>query len=61
MRKYKCGNCGLVFNEDEADTRHENIGEFWGAPAYTDFVICPKCRSDELEEYTEPDEEEENE
>ena len=57
MLKYKCGNCGLVFNEDEADTRHENIGDFWGSPSYTDFVICPKCRSDEIGEFEEGEDE----
>ena len=59
MLKYKCGNCGLVFNEDEAGTRHENIGEFWGSPAYKDFVICPECRSDEIGEFEEGEDEEE--
>lgn len=56
MKKYKCCECGLVFNEDEADTRHDLVGEFWGAPAYMDFTICPKCGSDELEEYIEGEE-----
>lgn len=54
---YKCGNCGRVFTDEQADTRTECVGEFWGAPAYKEFFICPDCRSDEIEEY-DPKEEE---
>ena len=53
MRKLKCCECGLVFNEDEAIVTSEKIGEFWGSPAYTDYNICPRCHSDYLEDYTE--------
>ena len=55
---YKCGNCGRVFSEDKADTRKEFVGEFWGAPAYQNILVCPDCRSDEIEEYTGEGEEE---
>ena len=58
MRKYICGDCGTVFNEDEADTRREKIGEFWGAPAYTNYNVCPRCKSDYVEEYISGDQEE---
>lgn len=54
---YKCGNCGRVFHEEQADTRKESVGEFWGAPAYTEYLVCPDCHSDEIEEYI-PNEEE---
>lgn len=50
MRKYICGDCGTVFNEDEAEYRSELVGEFWGAPAYNDILVCPRCRSDEIGE-----------
>lgn len=54
MNKYRCTDCGAVFNRDDAETRHENVGEFWGSPAYMDVVICPECRSDELEDFEYP-------
>jgi len=57
MRKLKCCECGLVFNEGEAETRSECVGEFWGAPAYKNYNICPRCRSDFLEDYTESEDE----
>lgn len=47
MRKYKCNDCGCVFTDEEAGTRTENVGEFWGAPAYKDFIVCPRCDSDD--------------
>lgn len=56
---YKCGNCGRVFTDEQADTRKECVGEFWGAPAYKHFLVCPDCRSDELEKYEEGEDEEE--
>lgn len=53
---YKCGNCGRVFTDEQADTRKELVGEFWGAPAYKEYLCCPDCRSDEIEEYYESEE-----
>ena len=32
------------------------FGEFWGAPAYKEYLVCPDCRSDEIEEYHESEE-----
>ena len=58
MRKMKCFDCGKIFSEDDADSREEYVGEFWGSPAYTTINICPFCRSDEIEETSETDEEE---
>lgn len=57
LDKYRCTDCGAVFNRDEADSRHECWGEFWGAPAYNDIPICPECRSDDLEDFEYPYEE----
>lgn len=54
---YKCGDCGRVFSEDQAETRSECVGEFWGAPAYKEYLVCPDCRSDEIEEYHESEDE----
>ena len=48
---YKCDNCGRVFTDEQADTRKECVGEFWGAPAYKEYLVCPDCKSDEIDEY----------
>lgn len=50
----KCFNCNHVFEEDEADTRREYVGEFWGSSAYETVDICPECGSDELSEFEYP-------
>ena len=49
----KCWNCGHVFDSTEAITIRENMGEFWGAPAYEDWNGCPKCRQTDLAEVEE--------
>ena len=49
--RYVCGDCGCKFNEEEAGTHKELVGEFWGAPAYQEFMNCPECSSDYIEEY----------
>lgn len=59
MRKLKCLDCDRTFDEEEAETRSENVGDFWGSPAYQTINICPFCRSDEIIEPEEDDEEEE--
>lgn len=51
----KCCNCGEVFDIDECGQRLELVGEFWGSPAYDNVDVCPFCRSDDLEDYEEPD------
>ena len=38
---YICLDCGEIF--DEPHTYSENVGEFWGTPAYEDFTECPSC------------------
>lgn len=48
-KRYECMECGKHFTTEEADYKHECIGEFWGAPAYTDYVACPKCGCTMLE------------
>ena len=58
--KYKCYECGHIFNEEEADTRKDYVGEFWGAPAYQDLPICPNCGSEELDEHTGSDNEDDS-
>ena len=58
MRKLQCCDCGEIFNEDDAETVSENVGEFWGAPAYMRYNACPRCYSTEVEEYYESKDEE---
>ena len=47
---YICERCKRHFNSEDANTRTECIGEFWGTPAYEDYDCCPYCGSDELAE-----------
>ena len=53
-----CNDCGKIFDEDEAKVVHDHVGDFWGVPAYQDFLECPYCGSDEIEDYNGQDEEE---
>lgn len=57
MTKYKC-ECGEIFDEDEAETVREYVGEFWGQPSYNNYMVCPNCGSEYFEEYKESDDEE---
>ena len=54
--KYKCDDCGEIFDSDNAEETSECVGEFWGAPAYMKFMICPYCRSRDIYEYHESEE-----
>ena len=44
---YKCNECGEEF--DEPVSYPECVGEYWGAPAYQSFYMCPCCKSDDFE------------
>ena len=57
MIKYRCNECGTIFDLDESETVQECVGEFWGAPAYNGYVGCPRCRCIELESFESDDEE----
>lgn len=59
MRKLKCSDCGEVFNEEDAGTYQECVGEFWGAPAYQTYNCCPHCNSDDVNDYEESEAENE--
>lgn len=61
MSNLICNYCGEIFDEDEAEKRHEYVSEFWGSPAYQDILVCPCCGSDDLEDYEEDEEEPEEE
>ena len=51
--KYICCDCMKKFDEDEMDSRYDNVGEFWGSPAYMTIGICPFCGSEDFDEYEE--------
>ena len=40
---YVCNDCGMFFEEEKVNT--ESVGEFWGAPAYQEYGVCPYCKS----------------
>lgn len=56
--KYKCCDCGHIFSEDDAGVYRECVGEFWGAPAWEEFVACPECGGIDLDDAEEEEEEE---
>ena len=47
---YRCFECCNVFREDEIDRVREEVGEFWGTPAYEERGVCPVCHSYEYGE-----------
>lgn len=57
--RYKCANCGCIFDEEDAGTRTEHE-EFWGAIVPIYYSVCPECGEDisDEDEYTEEEEEE---
>lgn len=54
-RYYICMNCGAIL--DKPQHYSENIGEFWGAPAYDEFDVCPNCGEGSVRELSEDDQE----
>lgn len=52
-KMYKCNDCGYEF--EHPGSYQENMGEFWGMPAYETVYVCPDCRSDDYEEIEEED------
>lgn len=55
--KYRCYNCGKIFDESDAGVESECVGEFWGSPAYNNYNVCPACNSEDIDEYTGEEEE----
>lgn len=52
--KYKCNECGVVFDESEAAVKTIS-----GHGFCSDMDVCPKCHSENLEEdYKEPEQDE---
>ena len=50
-----CNSCTEIFSYDDAEKYQEEIGEFWGSPAYQTFCRCPYCGSNEVGDYEEVD------
>lgn len=41
-----CSNCGEILSDEEIETSREEVGEFWGSPAYETFLdnyTCGQC------------------
>ena len=53
---YKCLDCGRIFDEENSGIFHERY-EAWGKVFSEEYTVCPVCRSDNLEEAEEYDEE----
>ena len=47
--KMICLDCGNVFNTDEVERVQDYRGECWGRPAYEEELICPYCKSSDIE------------
>lgn len=54
--KYRCCECGKIFDEDEIRVIEEDRGEYWGIPCYEKMYYSPCCL-DDFEEAYEDDEE----
>lgn len=52
---YRCKDCGAIF--ERPSWYEENVGEYWGFPAYETFYMCPCCNSDDFEPYYEDEDE----
>lgn len=57
IRKFKCSRCGEVFDEENSETVSQKVGEFWGSPAYENYIACPRCRETDIEPFEENEEE----
>lgn len=49
--KYRCMECGKIFDQDELARWEESRGEFWGMPCTETMIGCPACHSGDYEEY----------
>ena len=49
-RKPVCNDCGAVLNYSELGRERVEVGSFWDEPAYDEFLFCPKCGSNSIEE-----------
>ena len=58
--KYKCENCGCVFDEPNI-RKYSETTEYWGVveTRTLEEELCPECNDEDIREYNEEDEEEE--
>lgn len=47
---YVCNECNNIFSEEESRTRFEDMGECFGSPSGREYLVCPSCGSDDVEE-----------
>lgn len=60
--KNKCSNCGQIFNGQQLEIRDDgNYEEYWGSKVWMPSIvsICPYCKSEDIDEYDENEEENE--
>lgn len=55
--KFRCLECGNIFDEDEIKSISDYRGEFWGMPCYENVEVSPCCSGD-FEAVKEEDEDE---
>ena len=48
--KMICLGCGNVFNTDEVQRVQDYRGECWGRPAYEEELVCPHCKSNDIDD-----------
>lgn len=59
---YKCYKCKEIFDENKVETRDDgNYEEYWGSKVWMPSIvsICPYCKSEDIDEYDENEEENE--
>ena len=65
--EYICNDCGEIFDENDAEISTYDIEDDLGVGWMFDdhhtatCLVCPECRSEDIEEYIEEEKEEEDE
>lgn len=57
----RCDNCGNVFEPDDDCIRSELVERFQGYELWEHYFVCPECNSEDIEEFTPPYDDCENE
>lgn len=52
---FKCNDCNYVFEEPQKI--RESRGEYWGAPCWETWYVCPNCKSNDYDEVKEQEDE----
>lgn len=48
--KMICLDCGTVFDAYEVERVQEYRGEYWCRPAYEEELVCPHCKSSDIDD-----------